>query len=74
VSGYESSFAGGEEEVNASPEFQHDANDEAIAEGEGTEAATTVDDRNPEGEDETVGMEHIDDFRPPAARENLRLT
>lgn len=35
---------------------------------------TTVDDRNPEGEDETVDIEHIDDFRPPTARENLRLT
>lgn len=43
MSGYESSFAGGEDEVNASPEFQHDANDEAVAEGEGEEASSTDD-------------------------------
>ena len=27
MSGYETSFAGGEDEVAASPEFQHDASD-----------------------------------------------
>jgi hypothetical protein len=39
-----------------------------------TAGASTVDDRNPEGEDETVAVEHVGDIRPPSARENLRLT
>ena len=42
MSGYETSFAVGEDEVEASPQFQHDANDEAAADA-GTSAEKQTD-------------------------------